>query len=226
MRVLFSILLCLVFRADSIGQGFIWLSNIRVPQAFPFTPRAPIYGPEPSDPTLALTGQTAAGIPAGTQTYGGILLGGTGYTLELWAAPASGPNGASIASPDDFSFVARTTFRAFGSGLGLSVQRNVSVPGIEPGQTAWLQLRAYDNLGGTIQSWDQVLAADGTQVARGVSPILLSLPLGATADTAPWMEGLQSANIHFVAVPAPSLAALALLAAAFCGSARRRSRTG
>jgi hypothetical protein len=46
---------------------------------------APIYSPEPGNPALLKTGNTASGFPAGSQTYGGALLAGTAFTVQLWA---------------------------------------------------------------------------------------------------------------------------------------------
>jgi hypothetical protein len=37
----------------------------------PSTVAAPVYGPEPSNPMLPKTGNTPAGLPSGTQSYGG-----------------------------------------------------------------------------------------------------------------------------------------------------------
>ena len=46
--------------------------------------RSPIYGLDPANPTQPRTGNTAAGVPAGNQTYGGVPLEGTRYTAAIY----------------------------------------------------------------------------------------------------------------------------------------------
>src|SRR5438552_969936 len=67
------------FSAGAVqAQGTIDFNNISSSIV-----RAPIYGPEPSDPTVSKVGNTSDGIPAGNQTYGGALLAGTGFMVQL-----------------------------------------------------------------------------------------------------------------------------------------------
>lgn len=56
---------------SSHAQGTVNFNN------FGGTVKAPIYGPEPGNETLAKHGNTAAGIPSESTTYSGALLAGT-----------------------------------------------------------------------------------------------------------------------------------------------------
>ena len=193
--------------APAFGQGTIQFGNELRNNLGIVVFRAPIYGADPADPTRSVSGQSGLGLPAGTTVYGGPLLQGTGYTMGLFAGPAG------TTDPSSLVLVTTTTFRtASGNALlaGLVITRDVTIPGAAPGQNAILQIRAWDNEGGTITSWGQVLASPTT--ARGTTPLFNSPPLGGTgvpgADP-PLMTGWQSFNIS--AVPEPSIFALALL---------------
>ena len=86
-----------------LGQGFILFNN-RVPGIL----NAPVYNLEPSAPTTAKTGNTPAGLPAGTQTYDGPLVAGTGFTAQLWAGPLGTPDsGLTLAATNLMVFFAR-----------------------------------------------------------------------------------------------------------------------
>jgi len=65
---------------------------------------APIYGVDPANPFLQKSGQSAAGNPVGGVVYGGALLAGTGFTVQLWGA-----GGANAASDASFSLLANGT---------------------------------------------------------------------------------------------------------------------
>jgi hypothetical protein len=188
-----------------LGQGLVLFRNAVLTS----TLNAPIYGPEPGDPTVEKHGNTVSGLPAGNQAYGGALLAGTGYTAQLWA-------GALVQEPGYVPFlqpVASTGFRTFGSGLGIFATPNaglLAIPGVLPGERAWFEVRVWDNQGGAITEWAQVLADPG--ILRGQSGIFSPpSPLGATADTAPALAGLESFNIH--TVPEPGLGLLSAGAA-------------
>jgi len=161
---------------------------------------APVYGVEPSDNTISKTGQSAIGNPAGVQTYGGALLAGTGFTAQLWAGPVGGGLGGLTVATNG-----TTTFRT-GGGAGYIVALvNAATTTVADGSgsRALLQLRAWDNRGGTIGTWQSVLA-DGT-IPRGMSPEFVpQFDLGGGSVTPPNLIGLQSFNL-FTVVPEPSL---------------------
>lgn len=172
---------------------------------------APVYGPESGDATLAKTGNTASGTPAGTTTYGGALLSGTGYTAELWGGPLGTPEFG-------LSFVASAVFRTTPAGFVVAPASPVAVPGVPGGNMATLQLRVWDNQGGTVLSW-AAAQANPVVVASGASQIFASPPLGDGMSPPPNLTGLRSFNIH-LAAPSP----LRLIMSTIAGGGGRSSR--
>ena len=195
--------------APAFGQGTIQFGNELRNNFGVVVFRAPIYGADPADPTRSVSGQSNFGIPVGTTVYGGPLLQGTGYTMGLFAGPAG------TTDPNSLVLVTTTTFRTANGDVlpaGLVMTRDVAIPGLAQGQIATLQIRVWDNEGGAVTSWGQVLVSPTT--ARGATPLFDSPPLGGTgvptADP-PLMTGWTSFNIS--AVPEPSVFALGLLGA-------------
>jgi len=155
---------------------------------------APVYGPETGNAALSKTGNTTAGVPAGTQTYTGAALAGTGFTAQLWAG-AEGTSEGSLAAVAG----SLKDFRTGGFAGAINNSGGViAIPGVAEGNKAALQLRVWDNAGGTITSYDAALV-------RGKSPLFTSLSLGGLAAP-PNMVGLLSFNIS--AIPEPSTFAL------------------
>jgi hypothetical protein len=173
---------------------------------------APIYGPDPGNPALALTGNTAAGTPAGTQTYAGTALAGTGFSATLWAGAASATEGELVLVPGSLR-----DFRTGGFAGAINNSGGViAIPGVGEGSMAALQVRAWDNAGGTITSYADALLAGAN---AGKSALFTSPALGGNAPP-PNMVGLTSFNIY--AVPEPSTFVLAGLGAAALLVLRRR----
>jgi PEP-CTERM motif len=115
-------------------------------------------------------------------------------------------------------FVASTFRTATGNVLpaGLVNTVQVVVPGVPAGQAATLQVRVWDNEGGTILSWAQLLASQ--YQSAGKSSLFVSQPLGGLYDPnappslPPQMTGWTSFNIGGEGcVPEPSVFALAAL---------------
>jgi hypothetical protein len=188
MKKLVLSLMLVVTGVSSFAQGTIVYYN-RVANSVV----APIYGSE-LDPTISKTGNTSAGFPAGTQAYGGLALTGTGYYVTLWAGPA----GSTF---DQLSLVPGSlkTFRT-GSFAGAIDNSGgvIAIPGIGEGAQAALQLRAWDNRGGTITSWEQVIL--DITIAQGASAIFTSPALGGNAPP-PNLGGMQSFNLKLVPEP-------------------------
>lgn len=166
--------LCLGLAVSSHGQGLVVFNNRVTPYVW-----AAIFGPEPSDPTIEKHGNLPdgppplRGIPAGTQTYGGAPLAGTGYTAQLWGGPLAPsldglPFAPLVGSDPILQLVATTPFRTgLAAGFVVTPATANIVPDVLPGERASLEVRAWDNRGGTILSWPQVLA-DPT-ILRGQS---------------------------------------------------------
>jgi hypothetical protein len=74
---------------DALAQGTVNFNNY-VLSACGTGLKAPVYAPEPGNITLSRTGNTSAGLPAGTQTYGGTTLSGSGYRAQLYGAQGAG----------------------------------------------------------------------------------------------------------------------------------------
>ena len=129
--------------------------------------RAPVYGVDAC--ACAKTGNTSSGFPAGTQTYTGALLAGTGFTIELWAALSTAPDSA-------LAPVARTTFRTSPSA-GFIFPATAQAAFVAPGAMLKCQARAWNNASGTLTSWSQAQCA-GAQ--GGSSAIFTAGPIPAT----------------------------------------------
>jgi hypothetical protein len=165
-------------------------------------------------------------------TYGGSLLQGTGFSVALWAVTSSNPDSAldpnSPANaqnglvPGSLTSFDATTRRAYWGFFNAPVP-SPSVPGVVGGASdptrIKYQVRAWDNKGGTITTWAQVLA-DPT-IAHGYSAVtLLDQPLGAGSTLPPNLLGFQSFQLFVV--PEPSVIALGVLGAGCLFMLRRR----
>ena len=155
------------------AQGFVKFNN-RVVGAVV----APIYGPEPSDPTLAKTGLAVTN--GGTQTYSGPLVLGTIATCQLWAGPsAQGDAGLALVSSTVFG---TNTLK----GFIVAPTSAVAIASVPAGTQAWVRVRAWDNLGGTVTTW--AAAQINPAVASGESPGFAVGPLGSNDTNAPRSE--------------------------------------
>jgi len=190
----------LFLAASAFGQGQINFNN-RLTVAGIF---APVYGPVPGALSVQLQGNSQTN--GGSVNYGAApLLVGTGFTAALW--------GAATTDPATFAELAQAPF-----------QTATTLPGIIKGPTSaplvpWVpgpangvgnfQVRAWDNLGGTVTTWAAALA--NPLSAHGVSAVLLNVPVvGSPAGGTPTgLVGLTSFNLTIV--PEPSLIALGAL---------------
>ena len=119
-------------------------------------------------------------------------LAGTEFTAQLWI----GPEGDGETVP-----VGQTTFRT-GADAGLFAPVS-QIPAIfpMPGQRIRYQLRVWDNQGGDISSWNEVINSPATR--RGATPVYLSSPLGSGVNTLEFRESFVL--IPEFAAPAPVL---------------------
>jgi len=193
------------FAISSFAQGTLNILNTL--GASPVLFRAQIYGPQASDPSLSLSGQSAAGTPSGATAYTGSALAGTGFNFAVYYGAAT------VTDPTQLQLLYTTTFRTGGAAGLIAPAPDVVLAGIAAGASAQLQVRAWDNAGGTIASW----ALAGT---RGASSMFLSAPLGGGTVFSPDMTGWNSFNIY--SVPEPSTFVLAGLGAASLLIFRRR----
>jgi len=212
MKKITVITASLLFAVGAFAQGTVVFNNIVSGQV-----RAPVFGPEVGDPFRALQGNRAADQPpvGGTQVYTGPLLAGTGFSAQIWGGP--------LGSPED-SLQAALPIKNFrtGAAAGFVVSTgDATLANVPINQRATLQLRAWDNMGGTILTWQQVLLNDA--IPRGVSGLFApSDVVGGGLNPPPNLVGLQSFNIH--AVPEPSVIALGLLGVGALVMLRRRTQ--
>lgn len=138
-------------------------------------------------------------------------LAGTGFSVELYA----GASGSTL----DSQMVATgivSTFRTGAAAGYFTSLGDVAVPGFAGGSVVAVQLRAWDNQGGTITSY-------GAASIRGASAIFNTAgPLGGSGNppaTAATLQGLTSFSI----VPEPSVIALAVVGAGALLLRRRKA---
>lgn len=125
-------------------------------------------------------------------TDGTTKLSGTGFSAQLYYDSGSG-------------FVAVGPVVNFNTGTFagyFSSTPSVTIPGVAIGATTTLQVRAWNNAGGTISSWE-------TASIRGQSASFTSPALGdpTNASSIPPLTGLTS----FSLVPEPTTIALGVL---------------
>jgi len=176
-----------------VAQGTVVFNNRIAGQVI-----APIYGPLGTNDTVSITGNPPDGFPAGTTDYGGRpRLAGAGYTAQLFAAPGSGQPESSLqpATPT-------TTFRT-GAAAGFVAGVTATLAGV-PGDApvATLQLRVWDNLGGTVTTWAQAEALWlSGQLAAGKSQLFDVNAIGGIFNVPPNLLGLRSFNIYYIPEP-------------------------
>jgi hypothetical protein len=168
---------------------------------------ARVYSPELSNPLLQLTGNVPTGTPPGTTLYTGAPLLGTGFTMGLFmgnnAADARAQMEARASAP----------FRTTAATAGFIFAQEYSDPGRPPGTTGVnVQFRAWDNRGGTVTSWSQVMAAGGAVAGGSGDPFQIGA-LGGTIGTEnfPVPSTLGARSFNLTVVPEPSLIALGAL---------------
>jgi hypothetical protein len=178
-----------------LGQGAINF-NTRALNLNPAAVNAPIYGPE-ADPRTEKHGNHQTN--GGSTIYNGVLLTGTGFTAQLWAAPAAGGTLAPLST---------TVMRPAGSLAGYIVPPATAptVANAAGGSQVNFDFRVWDNRGGTITTWAQVMA-DPT-ILRGSSGTFTTA-VAEPPNTPPNLVGLTSFNLF--AVPEPSVIALGAL---------------
>ena len=102
-----------------------------------------VYDYDPSDRFgFSQYGNTASENPAGTQTYAGALLAGSGFSAQLWAANGPDQSAWQLVPVSPIVF-----FRTGAILGGTPAPIIVAVPGIPAGGTGTFQVRAWGNFG-------------------------------------------------------------------------------
>lgn len=158
---------------------------------------APVYSQNPANPGVQQLGNSPEGTPAGTTIYGGVALSGVGYTAQLWGAPgANQPESALVPAAGYCKAVFRTGQAA---GYWVPSIDPAIIPGAPEGSVATLQVRVWNNSGGTITTWTEAIAAG---VESGSSPLFNSYPLGGLSAPPP-LGALRSFSLTSKTLPTP-----------------------
>jgi hypothetical protein len=226
MKKLVAIAVASVVTASAFGQGQIFFNNrVIVAGNNAASVVAPVYGPNPASPTERTTGNATTNINPGTVNYTGYpLVGGTSgsnYTAQLWYGPSGTGMGALVA---DTTAAGTVRFRTTAATAGfIAANANAStLNGVDFGAVAAVQMRVWDNRGGTINTWAEALVrqqADPT-LAVGFSDIV-NVALTVPPATPGNMVGLQSFSL--TVVPEPSVIALGALGLGALLLRRRKS---
>jgi hypothetical protein len=129
-------------------------------------------------------------------------LGGTGYTAELWAA-----SGADAAEGSLQAAAPQTAFRT-GAAVGFVTAVTATLTGVaKDAAAATLQVRVWDNKGGTLTTWAAAETAwMAGEIAAGKSTLFNVTAIGGDLNTPPNLVGLTS--FQLIMVPEPSTFAL------------------
>jgi len=192
-----------------------------------------IYSPNPANPSVATTGNSAADTPPGATVYGGVAIGGnatdsgsTGYgngnnfTAQLFAAPGTVASFSSLTAVPQYD----TTFYTVGAGAGYfksySSASDPGINGVAAGATATLSVAAWYSGGG---AYTTLAAAQAAGVPTGNSA-LWQETLGGPPNTPPFLTGLTSFSLTTTASPEPSTIALGVMGASAFLLRRRMSK--
>jgi hypothetical protein len=211
MKKLVVIALAAITSVSAFGQGQINFNN-RVIGAVV----APVYGVNPAAPSVRISGNATTN--GGSQNYAGIpLVSGTNFSAQIFYGLAGTPINAL--QPTAASTIVPFRSTAATGGFIANQAAAVTLNGVDFGQTADIQMRVWDNQGGTITSWAAAVARG--DVAAGSSDIF-SVSMSANASIPPPnMVGLTSFNL--TVVPEPSVIALGALALGALLLRRRKS---
>ena len=205
MKKLLWFLIPLFCAQGLFAQALVNFSNRIIPDYI-----TAVYGVDGTDPHSPKTGNSPADLPPGTTVYGGAPVSGSGFTVQLWAAPGSTPDENALALVPDGTSSFRTLAAA-----GFWIPKTVAVPGVTGGLGTHVtaQVRVWDNPGGLIATWqDAQTAWQAGLIAAGESPLFGIDNLGPDAASAADLRNMVSFQLWIpTAVPEPAAASIALL---------------
>jgi hypothetical protein len=115
-------------------------------------------------------------------------LSGAGFSAQLWAGSTPDPTLMSGLTPI-------TTFQS-GAQAGNIVTVSVAQPFVPPGSTVSLQVRVWDNKGGTISTYAAAVADGSTRFGTG-AVVQVVVPAGTLTPPPPSYLGLFGFSISF-----------------------------
>lgn len=201
------------------GQGQINFNNRVSGVIF-----APVYRADPANSTVRVSGNATTN--GGTANYTGHSpVTGTNFIASLWYA--------NQATPTAFTQIQTTPFRTSATLVGIwaAPLNAATVPAPDGGGVGnttqvMLQVRVWDNRGGTINSWSEALAAQQADpsLELGYSDPFLSAALQNSPPSAINIVGFTSFSLTNN-VPEPSVIALGALALGALLLRRRKSNS-
>jgi hypothetical protein len=210
-RLSTSLFLSMVSVATTFGQGRVDFNIHSVNAVI-----TKVYLPSPADPGLMQIGNGPSDFPPGTTDWTGWTpVSGSAFTAQLFAA-----NGADVPIDSLAPAFPTTTFLT-GKGAGFVNDVVTTFNNVPYGAMATVQMRVWDNQGGTIPDWAKALAQPrGTEILGMSVPINISLsPPSAPPQS---LYGLRSFNLTYN-VPEPCPFALFGLGAFLLWFARTRN---
>lgn len=160
-----------------------------------------------------ITTGMGTGLKAITNTDGTTPLAGSGFSVQVYFGSAGitdpGMLMQYMGANNTLGFAAIPPIGVIAS------QPVITLPGIAQMSSAAIQLRAWDNMGGSVTSWESA-------TVRGESSIFDSLPLGdpLNASVVPQMNGLNPFQLQVI--PEPSTVALGVIGGLALLMRRRR----
>jgi hypothetical protein len=154
-------------------------------------------------PTATLTPE---GAPV-TDIDGATRLAGAGFFAQLYASPVNDEGSL-------FPIGVPVPFRT-GLAAGFVVSSQVAVPGSPAVTYAFVQMRAWENLGGSAATYEAALASG---LKSGKSNIIQVGPLGGICFGCPIIDPTLVGLQPFSLVPEPSITMLSLLGGLVIGA--------
>jgi len=215
-----ALLVGLLITPAVFGQGTVQFNTRLTAGSPPYYTQVFLAGVD----EIVKSGNTAANLPAGTQTYTGSPLTGSGWSAQLFALPGStipvGPMTSYGVLVNDTMVAGfgTTTFRT-GTSAGSVAGITATLPNIAPdAASAVLQMRVFPTVFGT---WANAVAAFNSGSPGGIigaSPMFVVNQIGGSINPSPQLTGVSFS----IGVPEPSGFALTGLGMAALLISRRR----
>ena len=146
MKRVIALLMVVGFSASALGQGQLIFNH---------------WGTNPGDGSNAILG------------VDGSPLFGTEYSGQMYAGPEGGALNPVTEISGSTALAVFPMYLAGRAGYLNTSANTVVIPGVEPGNAADIQLRVWENAGGSLTDWS---AADGVTLQSGMSDVTSTSP--------------------------------------------------